>query len=141
MKALTLIEVCVSLAIFTLVVVGITSLNTGSLNLFTLTDKRQSAWEALRRQAELMHNVGYSTISSGTFIPDNLDPADAAGYIKVNVISVDRLKDVFLSISYKDKNRIVGEDIDLDGRLDMGEDINGNGLLDSPVSVSFSITN
>lgn len=36
--------------------------------------------------------------------------------------------------------RIIGEDRDLDGQLDAGEDANGNGKLDSPVELNTSIS-
>lgn len=32
--------------------------------------------------------------------------------------------------------RVIGEDLDLDGQLDSGEDKNANGILDSPVSLA-----
>lgn len=44
-------------------------------------------------------------------------------------------------ISWQDKyNRIIGEDSDLDGVLDAGEDKNGNGRLDSLVNLFTTLT-
>ena len=48
---------------------------------------------------------------------------------------------VKVTVSWRDKyNRIVGEDTNLNGVLDGGEDRNGNGQLDSPVTLMGMIT-
>lgn len=48
---------------------------------------------------------------------------------------------IMVVVSWRNKyNRVVGEDTDLDGVLDAGEDTNGNGRLDSPVTLMSMIT-
>jgi prepilin-type N-terminal cleavage/methylation domain-containing protein len=49
---------------------------------------------------------------------------------------------VTLSFSWREDNdRVIGEDKDLDGVIDTGEDINGNGRLDSPVQITSIVYN
>jgi hypothetical protein len=49
--------------------------------------------------------------------------------------------EVVVSVSWQDRNgRIMGEDLDLDGTLDGGEDTNSDGELSSPVSLRTFIT-
>lgn len=48
---------------------------------------------------------------------------------------------VLVVVSFRNKyGRIVGEDLDLDGVLDNGEDLNNNSRLDSPVTLMSMIT-
>jgi len=51
------------------------------------------------------------------------------------------LLEVAINICWRQGNRIIGEDSDLDGILDAGEDRNSNGIIDSPVQLSTRITN
>ena len=49
---------------------------------------------------------------------------------------------VRVAFCWQEKNgRIFGDDLDLDGVLDGGEDKNGNGFIDSPVQIIVSIYN
>ncbi len=46
------------------------------------------------------------------------------------------LAQITVSYCWRQKNGLfVGEDVDLDGNLDPGEDTNGNGIIDSPVQL------
>lgn len=42
-------------------------------------------------------------------------------------------------VCYREKNRIIGEDANLNGVLDAGEDDNENGELDSPAHIETVI--
>ena len=47
---------------------------------------------------------------------------------------------IIVNFSWRDKRgRVIGEDLDLDGVLDGGEDQNANGRLDSPVELTTQI--
>ena len=45
------------------------------------------------------------------------------------------LLEVTVSICWRHRNRVVGEDQNLNGVLDAGEDANGNGIIDSPAQI------
>jgi hypothetical protein len=51
------------------------------------------------------------------------------------------LLEVTTSVCWRQGNRVIGEDRDLDGVLDAGEDKNGNGIIDSPVELVTRIAN
>ncbi|MFA6357478.1 MAG: hypothetical protein WCY09_02285 [Candidatus Omnitrophota bacterium] len=46
-----------------------------------------------------------------------------------------------VSICWKQNNRIIGEDLNLSGTLDSGEDTNGNGIIDSTVKLVTQVAN
>ncbi|MBU2103302.1 MAG: prepilin-type N-terminal cleavage/methylation domain-containing protein [Candidatus Omnitrophota bacterium] len=51
------------------------------------------------------------------------------------------LLEVTVSVCWRQGNRIIGEDANLNGALDGGEDQNGNGKIDSPVQIVTRIAN
>jgi hypothetical protein len=51
------------------------------------------------------------------------------------------LLELTVSVCWKQKGRVIGEDKDLDGVLDSGEDANGNGMIDSSVELKTRWTN
>jgi hypothetical protein len=48
---------------------------------------------------------------------------------------------VIISICWKEGNRVVGEDVNLNGLLDAGEDSNGNNIIDSTVKLVTQVAN
>lgn len=101
-----------------------------------------AAMAEAQNTVEQIRNHNYSSIavdygSGGT--PGNtfsLTLLNGKGAITINSSNADLLQ-VDVVVSWQDQNnRIVGEDLDLDGVLDVGEDANGNGVLDSPVKLS-----
>ncbi len=51
------------------------------------------------------------------------------------------LLEATVSVCWLQGDKIIGEDLDLDGVLDTGEDINANGVIDSPVELTTRIAN
>lgn len=62
-------------------------------------------------------------------------------YAEPVIIDAQDYVQVTTSICWRQGNRIMGEDTDLDGSLDAGEDANGNGKIDSPVELVTLIAN
>ena len=48
---------------------------------------------------------------------------------------------VTVSVCWPQGNRVIGEDLNLNGDLDMGEDTNGNLIIDSPVQLITQVVN
>jgi len=48
---------------------------------------------------------------------------------------------VTVTVCWKQGNRIVGEDLNLNGQVNSGEDVNGNGILDSSVKLVTQVAN
>jgi hypothetical protein len=50
-------------------------------------------------------------------------------------VNITDVLDVYAEVSFKVGNRIVGEDLNLNGALNAGEDQNGDGMINSPASI------
>ena len=141
-KGVTLIEILVALFVL---VIGIL----GTLQLFSycaylaemsgntnyIIDQAQSKIDEMRSSSFSLIATNYA--SGGT--PGNtltLTNPTAKGVIIIDSSTADLLQ-VEINVSWKNErnDRIIGEDLDLDGVLDAGEDVNGNGKLDSPVKL------
>lgn len=60
---------------------------------------------------------------------------EAEGRVDVDNTNPDLLE-ITVTVCWKQVGgRVIGEDLNLDGDLDTGEDSNGNGQLDSPVQI------
>ena len=87
-----------------------------------------------------IENTDFSQILSqyqgSTF---NLSGLEGKGTVLIDDTTAGQL-DITVSFAWKEKDgRVIGEDADLDGQIDVGEDLNGNGLLDSPVMLSTRV--
>lgn len=78
-------------------------------------------------------NQVYATYNNVTFSSPELT-GKGVTYIDNSVPNVVKIT---ASFSWRQKNgRIVGEDRNLDGQINAGEDKNGNGILDAPVMMT-----
>jgi len=80
----------------------------------------------------------YSTYNGMTFTLNEIP--ESSGIVHVDD-SVDELLQVTVSICWRQGNRIIGEDTNLDGTLSEDEDINNNDITDSTVQVVMRIAN
>jgi type II secretory pathway pseudopilin PulG len=74
----------------------------------------------------LKFSVNGITSSSGVVYVDDTDPE----FLLVTV-----------SVCWRQGNRIIGEDLNLNGELEAGEDTNGNGIIDSTVELVTQVAN
>ncbi|MCA9407413.1 MAG: prepilin-type N-terminal cleavage/methylation domain-containing protein [Candidatus Omnitrophica bacterium] len=137
-----------------LIVAGIMSVVlTGMIKLFIYTNiqaelagnktmavnEAQMKLEEIRNHtyAQIVADYGSGGTPGNTF---NLNQLNGMGVIYVDSTNTELLE-VDIKVCWQDKyNRIIGEDLDLDGVLDVGEDNNSNGQIDSIVSLSSMIT-
>ena len=82
--------------------------------------------------------ISTTTICGTNFTVNNIP--QNRGVVYVDDSNPELLK-VTISVSWKQGNTVVGEDRNLDGSLNAGEDSNGNGILDSPVELTTLIVN
>ncbi|MDD5594722.1 MAG: prepilin-type N-terminal cleavage/methylation domain-containing protein [Candidatus Omnitrophica bacterium] len=69
------------------------------------------------------------------------DIPQSRGVVYVDNTDPDLLQ-VTISVCWRQQdNRVIGEDLNLNGVLDPGEDTNGNGIIDSPVELVTRIAN
>ena len=143
----TLVEVMMTALLFGTVIVGlIWTFITCSL-LTEMTGNISKLYIEAQAKIEEMRNHTFSTLVtdyslSGT--PGNkfsISDPQAMGVIYLDATNPNLIL-VNIKISFSGRNgRIVGEDLDLDGTIDAGEDVVNIGVLDSPISLSTIIGN
>lgn len=142
-KGFTLVEVLLAAAILVFCLCGllVTYINmfflTGLLRDFTLTVN------AMQLQMERIKSRSFDDLedfNGDTFDINGIADLDAEGVIYVTDTVYPDLKRVRIVTSFRSHQRIIGEDSDLDGTLDTGEDANDNDRLDSPAEIVSLIT-
>jgi len=68
------------------------------------------------------------------------DIPSSRGVVYVGDTNPELLK-VTISVCWRQGNKVIGEDANLNSVLDSGEDANGNGIIDSPVQLVTLIAN
>ncbi len=141
-QGFTLVELLVVVSILAIVILGLIETFLVGAILSDLSNRKTIAFGEAQDKLEEILNHNYDLITTdyasggtpgNTF---NLSQITGKGAITIDSSTATLLKiDVVVSFQCKD-GRIIGEDLDLDGVLDTGEDANGNGVLDSPVKVS-----
>jgi prepilin-type N-terminal cleavage/methylation domain-containing protein len=144
-QGFTLIELLVVVGILAIVILGlIQTFLLGSV-LADLSQRKTLAVGEAQDKLEEITNYDYSLVtadyaSGGT--PGNtfaLTHQTGRGVISLDTSMAGVIRvDVVICFRYRD-GRIFGEDLDLDGVLDAGEDANGNGIIDSDVKLSTYI--
>ena len=71
--------------------------------------------------------------SFGGRLTIQIQPADPAHPLQPNLLNL------HVAACWRSSGRVIGEDKNLNGRLDAGEDANGSGWMDSPVMISTLI--
>jgi len=104
---------------------------------------RSASFAALRDGELQINNQSFIAIDDNLFACNfTVDPIPSS----MAVVYVDNINpellNLTISICWRQGNRIIGEDNNLNGRLDPGEDkIPHNGLIDSPVELVTQIAN
>lgn len=148
LKGFTLVEVLLAVSILAFCLTG---LLLTYINLLSFTDLSRGfsiANNALRLKTEEIKNTAFANLSAldGTsFSIDGFNSTTAKGLIQVSNTSYSDLMKVRVLITFKVRNKTIGEDKDFDGILDTGEDMsiytNGTNRLDSPVESVTLVTN
>lgn len=136
-KGFTLLELMLAAAVLIVAIsglvaafVGCYALNETARNLTFATMGAQQKLEEIREHN--FYNI-YSDYNGTTFGVTGI--AEAKGRVDIDNTNPDLLK-ITVTVCWKQVGgRIIGEDLNLDGDLDAGEDSNGNGRLDSPVQI------
>lgn len=94
---------------------------------------------ALQAKAEEIKRTAFSALSAlngTTFDLSGFGAINAKGAIEVTDIEgYADLKRVRIIACFKSRARVIGEDLNLNGSLNIGEDANNNGRLDSPAEL------
>ena len=136
----SLIELLISAAIFLVALTGILISYITCLELSHVSKNTSTALHAAKNRLEDIKNTAFNQIKA-TY--DNVT-FTTAGLNGMGVSYVDdtnpRLLKITVSFCWKQPSgRMIGEDTNLNGQLNAGEDKNGNGLIDSPVELVYYI--
>jgi hypothetical protein len=141
---MTLVEVITAAAIFAFCLSG---LLLTYMNLFTLNDltrdftRTTNGIQARMEEIKLVSFTNLAALNNTTFTIDGFNSTSALGVVQVSDTGYTDLKRVRLIVTFKSRNRVIGEDTNFNGVLNSGEDANGNGRLDSPCEIVTTIAN
>lgn len=140
-KALSLVEVMIAVVIL---VVALTAILASYVNMFILADLSRNsgiAAQALEAHMEELRREGFDDLDAfdgTTFALNGFTAGNSLGRIEVRTIAgYANLREVRLVAAFRSRQRIIGEDQNLNGALDVegGEDLNSNSQLDSSVEL------
>lgn len=143
-RGFTLIEVMIAAAILAIVICGILATYISCFELISTSRNFTFAVNAAQRKIEEIRDYNFSQIypdyNNQSFTVGEMSAGDSLGIVYVDDASPDLLE-VTISVCWRQRqNRIIGEDLNLDGVLGPGEDANGNNMIDSPVQLVTLIT-
>ena len=143
LRAFTLIEVMLGALILIVVMLSIIATYIICFELVYTSRNMTFAVNSAQMKMEEIKNHGFYNIfadyNNTTFDIDELPVGESMGIVYVDNTNPDLLE-VTISVCWRQRGRIIGEDSDLDGSLDLGEDLNGNGIIDSPAQLISLIT-
>lgn len=143
-KGFTLIELVLGTGIMLLTILGILAVYNHSILLNRYSEGVVLALESSQGKLEEMKNHSYDDLETdyGSY-PVNTFPTqglDGMGSISFETNPPVGTKGAWVVVCWREKGRLFGEDGDLDGRLDAGEDTNGDNRLSSPVELFTQFT-
>jgi len=140
-RGFSLVELVVVTGILSVTITSMLQMYIYTSTQSELSGNLTSAVSEAQTKIEEIRTVTYDSIatnyaSGGT--PGNI--FDTTLITGKGVVTIDssnaELLEIEVVVCWRDKyNRIIGEDTDLDGVLDPGEDANNNGVIDSPVEL------
>lgn len=138
----TLVELLVASMILIITIVGILISYIRSLELAEMSRNSSVAINASRSRIEQMKNTDFAQIVTNfNNVTYTVPGFSGIGVSYVTTVSANLIQ-VTATFCWQQRNgRVVGEDKDLDGAVDAGEDTNGNGRLDSPTQIISDIYN
>jgi prepilin-type N-terminal cleavage/methylation domain-containing protein len=141
----TLIEIMLAILILVVVLCGLLSTYIGCLELASISKNSIFAVNAAQKKIEEIRNYSFSDIyndyNNTTFTVDEMPSGNSKGVIYVDNSNPDLLK-LTVSVCWRQRGTlVVGEDRNLNGVLNTGEDLNGNNMIDSTVQLVTLIAN
>lgn len=134
-------------AILAIAIIGVFSIYASSIALTDMAGAMTQVTNVARYKMEALYAQNFDTLNNfdgqtfdlSEFSPESLAVKEARGVYKVDNYG-NNLKKVTISISYRTKgDRAIGEDVNLSGTLDAGEDANADARLSSPIDITTII--
>jgi len=145
-RGFTLIELAIALAIFGMLLVGLFAALASATILSDAATSKAAALAATVSKLEEIIATDRDRLIADYSTGGAPGPLFAVAGLphSQGVVALDTseagLITVHCTVCWRGKgNRLYGEDADLDGVRDPGEDANGNGFIDSPVTLSVTL--
>lgn len=144
----SLAEMAVALVVIAILAVGVSSAFVYGLQVVGAAEDRVPAYNAAVRRMEELRSAAYGgfdtlALQNGVTFQvaiANSPLAEGMGSTRVVMLSPD-LAEVTVTVAWRDRRRqLHGEDGNLNGQLDAGEDANANAVLDSPIQLTTRMT-
>lgn len=144
-RCFTILEVSIAALVFTVSLVTLLALYINSSQLAEFTTNATKSLFSAQKMVETIRNHNFSGIETDyanyTFDPEGFPVGTAKGIVYVTQYGGrSDILQVNIVICFRVGQRIIGEDLDLDGALDSGEDSNGNAVLDSVTEITTLLT-
>lgn len=143
LKGFTLIEVMIGAFILASVILSIIAAYITCFELVYTSRNMTFAVNSAKAKMEEIRDYNfygiYADYNNQTFSIAELPASESRGIIYVDNSSPDLLK-VTISVCWRQRSRLIGEDNNLNGAIDAGEDINHNDIIDSPAQLVSLIT-
>ena len=137
-KGFTLVEILITTAILALCLCGLLA---SYVNMFSLSDLSRDflqATNAVQAKTEEIKKTNFDNLSglnATAFDIAGFSAGVAKGLVEVSDTAYADLKRVRVVVCFKSRGRLFGDDTNLNGALNAGEDVNNNGRLDSPAEI------
>jgi prepilin-type N-terminal cleavage/methylation domain-containing protein len=141
-RGFTLVEVLLAAAILASAISAILMTYYSCFVLISTSKNINITTDAAMGLAEEIRNSAFSRIVDDynglNFIVNDIP--QSRGVVYVDDENPELLQ-VTISVCWRQGNRVIGEDTNLNGQLDAGEVDNGNNIIDSPVQIVTIIAN
>lgn len=139
-EGFSLAELIIAAGIMGVVIVGILVSYMRCMELNEASRNKSLATKAARDRMEIIRTTTFDNlVSTYNNVAFDVTGFTGKGISYVTVLDAENIQ-IVVSISWKQKNgRVYGEDKNLNGVLDAGEDKNGDSRLNSPVDISTRI--
>ena len=140
----SLVEVIMATAILAFALVGILGTYVTCLILITTSNNVNAATNAAQGIIEEIRSAPFPQIKANynrmTFMVNDIP--SSMGVVYVDDSTNPEFLDVTVSVCWRQGNKIIGEDANLNGAFDAGEDtIIANGIIDSTVELKTQVAN
>jgi len=148
-KALSLMELLVAFFVMALAIGALATIYPGLFTGVTMDTQNLRVWEIARAEIESLKNSDFATLYTQAK-PPSLPQANSFSTGSSSISGVYYVEQMFdknsvlltdlvrleVVVCFKVGNRMIGEDKNLNGILDTGEDVDGNKKITSPVRLS-----
>ena len=143
-KGFTLAEVLIAAMVVAIALCGLIATYVGCFNTIAVSKNTNIAMNYAQGLMEQIRNTPFPQIPNFAYAAA-VPIFTQLGILSSTIVYVDNtnpeLLRVTISVCWKQKNRVFGEDNNLNGVLNAGEDTNGNGIIDSPAEIVALIAN